>query len=123
MARLTVEDCLRHIGNRYDLVLLASKRARQIALGMPTKLEEEEDDKPTVLALREIAQGLINEENVEVAEEPKVSDEEMGAMLLFDDDAQGEKASKAEEPEDAAPADAAAGEAAEAAEETASSDG
>ena len=54
MARLTVEDCLEYADNRYELVLLASKRARQLAPGadalVPTK-----DDKPTVIALREIA--------------------------------------------------------------------
>lgn len=61
MARLTVEDCLPHVKNRFDLVLLASKRARQIALGAHV-LVPHENDKPTVLALREIASGLINQE-------------------------------------------------------------
>lgn len=51
MARLTVEDCLDNLNNRYDLVLLASKRARQIARGADPMLEEEAD-KPTVIALR-----------------------------------------------------------------------
>lgn len=61
MARLTVEDCLPYVTNRFDLVLLASKRARQIALGSPV-LVPHENDKPTVLALREIAAGLISHE-------------------------------------------------------------
>ncbi|MCK5717914.1 MAG: DNA-directed RNA polymerase subunit omega [Thiomargarita sp.] len=64
MARLTVEDCLKHIDNRFDLVLFASKRARQIAMGAPA-LVATENDKPTVLALREIAAGKITPTNVE----------------------------------------------------------
>ena len=59
MARLTVEDCLPHVDNRFHLVLVASKRARQIAMGADA-LVEVENDKPTVLALREIAEGLID---------------------------------------------------------------
>lgn len=64
MARLTVEDCLRRMDNRYDLVLLASKRARQLAIGADP-LVEEENDKPTVIALREIAEGLITYDNID----------------------------------------------------------
>ena len=63
MARLTVEDCLEHIHNRYDLVLLAARRARQISLGSDPMVEEE-GDKPTVIALREIAEGLVTPENI-----------------------------------------------------------
>ena len=58
MARITVEDCLEHIENRFDLVLLAARRARQIAQGADP-LVPPENDKPTVLALREIAENLI----------------------------------------------------------------
>lgn len=54
MARITVEDCVEHINNRFDLVLVATKRARQISLGAATFVPEE-NDKPTVIALREIA--------------------------------------------------------------------
>jgi DNA-directed RNA polymerase subunit omega len=67
MARLTVEDCLPHIDNRFDLVLVASKRARQIAMGSPT-LVDATNDKPTVVALREIAEGLIDAEKVDAIE-------------------------------------------------------
>jgi DNA-directed RNA polymerase subunit omega len=63
MARLTVEDCLKYVDNRFDLVLVASKRSRQIALGA-TPLVPLEKDKPTVLALREIAEGKITKDNV-----------------------------------------------------------
>lgn len=58
MARLTVEDCLPHVDNRFHLVLVASKRARQIAMGGEPMVSID-NDKPTVLALREIADGLV----------------------------------------------------------------
>ncbi len=65
MARITVEDCLENIDNRFELVLTATKRARQIAHGAEP-LVEEENDKPTVIALREIADGLIDSERVAI---------------------------------------------------------
>ena len=58
MARITVEDCLEHVENRFELVLIASKRAREIAVQGAQPLVEWENDKPTVVALREIAEGL-----------------------------------------------------------------
>jgi DNA-directed RNA polymerase subunit omega len=64
MARLTVEDCLERIDNRYELVILATRRARQLTMGSEP-LVEEKNDKPTVIALREIAEGLITNENIE----------------------------------------------------------
>lgn len=64
MARLTIEDCLENLDSRYDLVLLATKRARQIAMGSDP-LVEEDNDKPTVIALREIASGLITKDNID----------------------------------------------------------
>ena len=60
MARVTVEDCLENVANRFELVMVASKRARQIATGGKESLVEEESDKPTVIALREISEGLIS---------------------------------------------------------------
>ena len=60
MARVTVEDCLEHVDGIFDLVKIASKRARRIANGGETLLEDDENDKPTVLALREIAAGHID---------------------------------------------------------------
>ena len=59
MARITVEDCLEHVENRFDLVLLASRRARQLSQGADP-LVPAENDKPTVIALREIAEGLVS---------------------------------------------------------------
>ena len=71
MARVTVEDCLKNVKNRFELVILASKRARQLMRGKEAKVEID-NDKPTVVALREIAAGFttmntIN--NVETHEE------------------------------------------------------
>ncbi|KTD22604.1 DNA-directed RNA polymerase subunit omega [Legionella londiniensis] len=65
MARVTVEDCLEHVNNRFELVMLASKRAREIAVKGAQPLVEWENDKPTVVALREIAEGLITPEILE----------------------------------------------------------
>jgi len=59
MARITVEDCLEHVDNRFELVLVGTKRARQIAVGGKTPMVPEENDKPTVIALREIEEGFI----------------------------------------------------------------
>ena len=64
MARLTIEDCLEKIDNRYELVLLASKRAKQLAMGNKPLIEEE-SGKPIVIALREIAAGLVYEGNID----------------------------------------------------------
>ncbi len=82
MARVTVEDCLEYMDNRFQLVLVATKRARQIAMGS-TPLVEEENDKPTVIALREIAEQKIGRSILddvsarEHAGESLVSEEEL----------------------------------------------
>ena len=60
MARVTVEDCLENVDNRFELVMVASKRARQIATEGKDPLVAVENDKPTVLALREIAEGHLD---------------------------------------------------------------
>ena len=61
MARITVEDCLAVVDNRFELVLMASKRARQLATGVEATLDNSEhQDTPTVLALREIAARKID---------------------------------------------------------------
>lgn len=59
MARVTIEDCLGAVDNRFELVLVASKRARQLQKGIAEPTVEVDNDKPTVLALREIAAGNI----------------------------------------------------------------
>ena len=58
MARITVEDCLKKIPNRFDMTLAATIRARQISIGSPPMVESNRD-KPTVIALRELAQGEV----------------------------------------------------------------
>ncbi|GAA4893941.1 DNA-directed RNA polymerase subunit omega [Ferrimonas pelagia] len=60
MARVTVEDAVDKIGNRFDLILVAARRARQLSVQGKEALVDEENDKSTVIALREIEQGLIN---------------------------------------------------------------
>lgn len=68
MARVTVEDCLDHVDNRFQLVMLSTRRARQLATyGSEAKVPPE-NDKPTVLALREIAAGGISFETIEADE-------------------------------------------------------
>lgn len=69
MARVTVEDSLEKVGNRFDLVLIAAKRARNISMGADSLLPAD-NDKPTVIALREIADGLIGEEILNEAPPP-----------------------------------------------------
>jgi DNA-directed RNA polymerase subunit omega len=61
MARITVEDCMQNVDNLFDLVLIAARRARQLANGAPSSLDWE-NDKATVLALREIAEGVIGQD-------------------------------------------------------------
>jgi len=76
MARITVEDCLENVDNRFELVLLATKRARQLANGKDPMLEWE-NDKPTVLALREIAKGLVDQASVDQADIVEEEEEEI----------------------------------------------
>ena len=95
MARVTVEDCLAVVDNRFELVLMASKRARQLSKGAQSALEDDgNEDKPTVLALREIAarrvdQGMIDE--VERVERERAEREalEWAAAEVDDDLSQG----------------------------------
>ena len=64
MARITVEDALEKIESRYDLIVLAAKRARQLAIGGRKATLDWEDDKPTVMALREIEAGTVTTDNI-----------------------------------------------------------
>ena len=109
MARITVEDCLENVENRFELVMIASRRARQLQTGGKTALVPEDNDKPTVVALREIAAKLIDRSILnEVIHEPheELSDfveaealrkarqeitieEAMDAELIDDEDAEG----------------------------------
>ena len=73
MARITVEDCLENIENMFEMVLVAAKRARRIAHGAEPMVELE-NDKPTVLALREIAEGLVTPAILDEIEQPVADD-------------------------------------------------
>jgi len=77
MARVTVEDCLKSVDNRFELVMLATKRARQIVLQGAEPLVPAENDKPTVVALREIAEGKITQQSMREAEAAQRAEEEM----------------------------------------------
>ncbi len=116
MARITVEDCLDNVENRFDLVMIASKRARQLQTGGKDPMVSEDNDKPTVLALREIAEGHVDssiltaipEEDteevvgVEAQKKNDISIEEaMDAVLIPED---GDAAPEAAQP-DVDPAD------------------
>ncbi len=84
MARVTVEDCLSKVDNRFELVLVASKRARQLANGKEP-LVPWENDKPTVVALREIAEdkvtktSLVEDARRDAEQASRISEEEVRA--------------------------------------------
>lgn len=77
MARVTVEDCLENVANRFELVMVASKRSRQIATEGKEPKVAWENDKPTVVALREIAEGFVTADILTAAPE-----DEADAVLL-----------------------------------------
>lgn len=80
MARITVEDCLENVDNRFHLVLLASKRARQLEKGVDPLLPWE-NDKPTVVALREIAEGLVDDATIDPPQEIIDPDQALSAEM------------------------------------------
>ena len=84
MARVTVEDCLDNVENRFELVLIASQRARQLANGKEP-LVPLENDKPTVVALREIAEGLVTPETLRQQEESEAAAEAAAAAESVED--------------------------------------
>ena len=83
MARVTVEDCLSAVDNRFELVLVATKRARQIANGREP-LVPWENDKPTVVALREIADGLVDTQAL-LDSDTQVESESIGVEITQED--------------------------------------
>lgn len=85
MARITVEDCLDKVENRFELVMVASKRARQIAVGGKDPLVPEEGDKPTVLALREIAEGRIDRNQILKVEEEVAQEQQAAAIEIVEE--------------------------------------
>ena len=110
MARVTVEDCILQVPNRFDLVMLASQRAREISAGGPLTVDRD-DDKNPVVALREIAeetvqlehlnsalvQGLQKHVEMEEAEEEQV-EFDLSSMALGADEAAGEDVVASETP-------------------------
>ena len=76
MARVTVQDAVEKVGNRFDLVLVAARRARQMQVGGKDPLVPEENDKTTVIALREIEEGLINNQILDVRERQEQQEQE-----------------------------------------------
>ena len=98
MARITVEDCLQVIDNRFELVMMAAKRARQLANGVESQLDNSEaNDKPTVLALREIAARRIDSAFVDAVEKAERERKEREALewaaaevVAGDDDMKGD---------------------------------
>ena len=80
MARVTVQDALEKVGNRFDLVLIAARRARQMQTGMKDSLVPEENDKPTVIALREIEEGLITKDILDARERQEQQEQEAAEL-------------------------------------------
>ncbi|MBE7777301.1 DNA-directed RNA polymerase subunit omega [Yersinia pestis] len=83
MARVTVQDAVEKIGNRFDLVLVAARRARQIQSGGKDALVPEENDKVTVIALREIEEGLITNQILDVREQQEQQAAEIQAVTAI----------------------------------------
>ena len=81
MARITVEDCLEVVDNRFELVMMAAKRARQLANGVEPQLDNTENaDKPTVLALREIAARRIDQPYIDAVDKSERERKEREAL-------------------------------------------
>lgn len=86
MARVTVQDAVEQIGNRFDLILTAARRARELQLHTREPLVPEDNDKPTVIALREIEKGLINNDIMNAQERREALQQEVSeyhAMSLL----------------------------------------
>ena len=80
MARVTVQDAVEVVGNRFDLILLATERARDLANGTKEPKVDWDNDKPTVVALREIEEGLISKEIMEQGAKEEKARLEMEAL-------------------------------------------
>lgn len=91
MARVTVQDAVEKIGNRFDLVLVAARRARQIQTGGKDALVPEENDKYTVVALREIEEGLITSQILDVRERQEQQDQEAAEIQAVTAIAEGRR--------------------------------
>ena len=85
MARITVEECIKQIPNRNEMVKLAAKRVKQLAVDGREPTVDPEDDKPTVIALREIAAGLVTFDNIDTFNFDAL-EEELSEQLISDED-------------------------------------
>ncbi|ABK42779.1 DNA-directed RNA polymerase subunit omega [Magnetococcus marinus MC-1] len=83
MARVTVDDCVQHVSNRFELVILAAKRARQLAKGAEPEVSVDRD-KNTVVALREIAESKLNMDDLRRMEETVVEEEVVDEVIRFE---------------------------------------
>jgi len=86
MARITVEGCLDKVQSRFELILLASGRARQLSTTSREPMVEWEDDKPTIVALREIEEGLLDSETLERTLEEDVLLDEFSSPSYKEDE-------------------------------------
>ena len=91
MARVTVQDAVEKIGNRFDLVLVAARRARQLQTGGKDPLVPEENDKTTVIALREIEEGLITNQILDVRERQEQQEQEAAELQAVTAIAEGRR--------------------------------
>ncbi|MEQ4924532.1 MULTISPECIES: DNA-directed RNA polymerase subunit omega [Proteus] len=91
MARVTVQDAVEKIGNRFDLVLVAARRARQLQIGAKDPLVPEENDKMTVVALREIEEGLINGKILDARERQEQQEQEAAELQAVSAIAEGRR--------------------------------
>lgn len=91
MARVTVQDAVEKIGNRFDLVLVAARRARQMQVGGKDPLVPEENDKTTVIALREIEEGLITNQILDVRERHEQHEQEAAELQAVTAIAEGRR--------------------------------
>ncbi|EPD3183439.1 DNA-directed RNA polymerase subunit omega [Proteus mirabilis] len=91
MARVTVQNAVEKIGNRFDLVLVAARRARQLQVGAKDPLVPEENDKMTVIALREIEEGLINGKILDARERQEQQEQEAAELQAVSAIAEGRR--------------------------------
>ncbi|ERH65716.1 MULTISPECIES: DNA-directed RNA polymerase subunit omega [Pantoea] len=91
MARVTVQDAVEKVGNRFDLVLVAARRARQMQVGGKDPLVPEENDKATVIALREIEEGLITNQILDVRDRQEQQEQEAAELQAVTAIAEGRR--------------------------------
>jgi DNA-directed RNA polymerase subunit omega len=80
MARVTVEDCLAQVENRFELIMVAARRARQLSVENAEPRVTQDNDKPTVVALRELAENVITVQEIMAPPRPVMDDESFSSM-------------------------------------------